>query len=244
MKIVKYRWVAACFVIGCPLKASSTISSDLAFFREFATTFYYDVRFGDQGEFLPKRWDEIQVVDRIERGGEVASMRLMNKLALVPGCPAIRQDLGVSREHVGRQLFAITRFDTADSQAGNGRYAILIKKSEGDDRINGILACFIPSREAEIILNQVANFDPQTQPVAFQDVDERAAPRKVLGVEEVENLKIERARKEAEKRRVSREAHVTKFKESRWFWMLGGSVSILLIAAFALRKLRNSHLRK
>ena len=143
------------------------ISEETNVIRQITMCVYDDFTSASKG--LPSTFDSIPSLrEWVDRDKSIVSF--INRLAVVPGSPTIRPERGISNSLTNCQLFAISRnnsFDKVLSSEGDdkesgGRHSILI--NEGD-----IHAIWIPENQAQLILNQIKDFDPTKQPLAFQD---------------------------------------------------------------------------
>lgn len=124
---------------------------------------------------LPDSFEEMpfirECVDRIWSNPEY-QISILNNLAIVPDAPEIKPQDGVRGEFMNHQLFAISREfnydyaakDTDQSDPLNGgRFAIVISRDG-----KSASPSWIPESEARMILKQMKDFDPKTQPLAFE----------------------------------------------------------------------------
>lgn len=135
-----------------------------------------------EGRDLPSSWEEIPSFrdkqnNLLEQNASL--LRQINSFAIVPNSQLIQSEQGVSRERSNHRLFAISR-DTDvydrnlnDLESDRGRYVILVTPDHSEIR-----SSWIKEAEAQTILNQIKDFDPKQQPVAFPQVDRLENERK------------------------------------------------------------------
>lgn len=153
--------------------ANSTSSAELVICREIESNLLN--QFIDEHKNLPVSWAEFEGISMTKRGllqYQSFRAKTINSLALVPGAPIIKSQLGIPREYSGWRLFLISRDKNFTKTSGDGRYAILIKPEELDSKSMRTYSYFIPEETAQIILKQINGFDPQKQPLAFENIDQ------------------------------------------------------------------------
>ncbi len=111
---------------------------------------------------LPKSFDDIMSVQQLALG-HPKYIENLNRLTTVPGAPLIQRKAGTLNGSFDHRLFAIAR-RSDDNFPKIGRRVILIRQED--------LSCitdWMPESEAQLILHQLKDFDPEKQPLAFQD---------------------------------------------------------------------------
>lgn len=130
-----------------------------------------DIEYVSKGRDLPSSFGEMKLLrEMVDEQPELAD--LTNTMALVPNCPEIVQQIGISRERANRKLFAVgrkTNHDYASKHDIEGRYTIWIS-----GKGNYSYASWVSETELQIILKQIGGFDPSTQPLAFPDAADRS----------------------------------------------------------------------
>ena len=142
------------------------ISGEINFFRQMALSTYETI-LANNNE-LPRRFEDI-VGLRESASKEQHTIPLINQLAIVPLAPQIQSGLGIENNYAGYKLFAISRTESFDKvfseRKSSGRYSLLIKADHSD-----IFVMWIPEVQARIIIAQIKDFDPEKEPLAFQEL--------------------------------------------------------------------------
>lgn len=131
-----------------------------------------DTSLNDRREELATSWDDFIQIQMIKNGSSAKdgyTIKTLNPFALVPGSPVIENRPGIPREFVGYRMFLTSREETT-LRKERGRCMIFVKLSEIPDGRARILSPFVPEERAQHILNQLPDFDPTKQPVAFDDL--------------------------------------------------------------------------
>jgi len=132
--------------------------------------------FLDKGKYLPNSFEEMTLLREMAENqwkNQPRTLELINSLALVPNAPTIKSIEGISRSLWGWRLFAISRswnFDYSKDKASidpaeGGRFVIMISPDGSSATPN-----WIPEPEARVILDQLKDFDPKKQPLAFENI--------------------------------------------------------------------------
>ncbi len=127
---------------------------------------------------LPTSWEEIPTLREIKENAQsqnIKSLKSFNDLAMVPNAPIIKPDSLIPRNRWGWRLFVISRKQSLDYAQSNstkdtlngGRFLIIISPDNDDS-----LPCWISEIEAQAILKQLNNFNPELQPFAFENIDQ------------------------------------------------------------------------
>lgn len=153
------------------------MSSETNFFRQLALSTYETI-IANKNE-LPKNFEDVGGL-REWASKEPIIISFINRLAIVPLAPQVKSELGIQNKFVGFRLFAISRKESSDKviseellgKKSSGRYSILVKADYSD-----IFVMWIPEIQARIILKQLKGFDPEKQPLAFQDLNSEKEQR-------------------------------------------------------------------
>lgn len=125
----------------------------------------------DQGRELPSSWDELTSVSSIKAGRmkpDILVMEIINSFALVPGKPLIHSDAAVPLKYDGKKLVMIGRQPQVDGVKNfSGRYVIFWGPREINPDALFLEVDFIPEKVALGILAQMPEYDPASQPLAF-----------------------------------------------------------------------------
>jgi hypothetical protein len=127
----------------------------------------------EESEKLPISWEDFDSVKFAKNGKlkhQLSRVKAYNSLALLPSFPTIIDKPGVSREHIGCKLYLISRNEEIARTGVKGRYAVLIKTEALDSSPIMFFSAFITEKEAQTILRDIQNFDPDNQPLAFDDL--------------------------------------------------------------------------
>jgi hypothetical protein len=111
---------------------------------------------------LPKSFEDISSIQQLALGHPIY-IKHLNTLTIVPEAPLIQRKTGSLNGSYAHRLFAIAR--KPDDLPKIGRQVILIRQED-----LGCITAWIPESEAQFILNQLKGFDPEKQPLAFQDL--------------------------------------------------------------------------
>jgi hypothetical protein len=199
--------------------ANSTISAKMMICIEIESNLLY--QFVNVRKDLPVSWDEFQTISMTKSGllqYQTFRAKTINSFALVPGAPIIQPQPGISREYSGHRLFLISRDETFTKTPVSGRYAILIKPEELDSKPVQTYSHFIHEETAQIILKQIKGFDPQRQPLAFENFDQLERNKK--SQQDQLNQQVEKQLKEMGKL-VPNDEPITDSKEFTRNWSYG-----------------------
>lgn len=130
-------------------------------------------RLDHEGKAIPVTWDDLVTVEKMKNGmvkHQLNTAKAINSFALVPGSPKIGVGPGISQDYGGHHLFLISRVENFTRNSGSGRCAILIKPQDLDSKPVRTFSYFIPEDAAKAILRTIPNFDPEVQPLAFEDL--------------------------------------------------------------------------
>jgi hypothetical protein len=203
-----------------------------------------------EGKSIPTSWDDFIEISWMKSGKSERSsgyIKRVNSFALVPGMPIIQPQQGISEEYVGKKLYAISRHINYTKYATQGKCLILVQLDPTNTNFISAGAYFIPVPVAQLILKQMNGFDPESQPLAFDDnfiYNNRATIKGDAldeAIEEIEsskqptnplvNASADRVQKRLQKIEAARDAKTTFAR--MWPWLLGGSV---IASGMALRK--------
>lgn len=124
---------------------------------------------------LPTSWETFEVIGTMKKGSskkQLFEMKTINSFALVPSLPIIQSEPGIPGDYQGNRLFLISREENVTKASGRGRCAIFIKTEGSSSKPVRTFSYFIPEETAQIILKQIGGFDPQKQPLAFENLPE------------------------------------------------------------------------
>jgi hypothetical protein len=152
------------------LSARSEISEQHLIFRQIAMNLQPDI--DSQISSMPNSFEKIDSIQSMIKRNPSA-LKFLNLLALVPSMPTIESHVGMSTGLKNYRLFALSRvpcFDPVLSKSGpakiqGGRFLFLIHLKN-----NECFPTWVPEPEVQFILGQVGGFDPEKQPLAFQDL--------------------------------------------------------------------------
>ena len=123
---------------------------------------------------LPSSFEEMELLREIV-ARDPEDSRSINGMVIVPEAPKISSQRGISRTRSDRRLFAISRTAGERKAAPNelGRYSVWISR-------DGTYATpeWIPESEVQLIMNQLEDFSPESQPMAFVDAEEDIREKK------------------------------------------------------------------
>jgi hypothetical protein len=222
------------------LKANSTIEAEMAFCRDLESSLNY--QFIDDEKDLPTSWDDFAEIGMIKKKllpRNSIQLKTINSLALVPGAPVIHAQPGIPGEYQGHRLFLISRTENITKPSGPGRYAILIKPEELDSRPIRTYSYFIPEETAQIILKQIKGFDPQEQPLAFEDVDRLEHDKKAEHDQATQEIKkhLKKPGKLGPDDQIIPDDQYSKWWERYGLvWIAGGIILTAFLIWIALRK--------
>ncbi len=152
------------------LRARSEMSEQNTIFRQIAMELQLDN--ADQVLNIPNRFDEVSSIRQMVKRSPYF-VRYLNMLSIVPNSPVIESHVDMVNGLKKYRVFAMSRipcFDKILSQNGpskiyGGRYLFLVNMEGSDCNPR-----WIPEPEVQFILKQLNGFDPEKQPLAFQDL--------------------------------------------------------------------------
>lgn len=158
--------------MNCQAMTKNRNSRELSECKQLALQFQSS-RLHEDGGGLPDSWNDfITVSNALEGKSKIDpyQMETINSFALVPGHPIIKSHPQIPREFIGCSLLTINRKEKfAEEYGEKGRYAILVgNPTKSSDAMPPLLSYFIPAEAARAILDQMPDFDPSTQPLAFE----------------------------------------------------------------------------
>lgn len=151
-----------------------------------------DFQINHEKRELPTSWETFDVIGLMKKNPlkqQLFESRVVNSFALVPDTPLIQPQPGISPDYLGHRLFLISREQNITKSAGNGRCVILIKPVELDSQPVRIYSDFIPEETAQIILKQIKGFDPQKQPLAFENIEQLERDKKARQVQSTQEIR-------------------------------------------------------
>ena len=160
MKIIIYKlsfWLCLMSVSG----REGGASASLHLFQQITISLTTD--YIEKQAALPKSFEEILSVQQLALG-HPKYIENLNRLTIVPEAPLIQRKTGALNGSYAHWLFAIAR-RADDDLPKIGRRVILIRQED-----LGCITAWIPESEAQFILKQIKGFDPEKQPLAFQDL--------------------------------------------------------------------------
>ena len=189
------------------------------------------VEFLREGKSLPRSFDEMQLLQEIVLR-DPESSRSINEMVIVPHTPKILFQEGISYTRSDRRLFAISRKPVAHSRNENdlGRYSVWISKDEKD-----VIPDWMSEVEARLVINQLKNFDPNSQPMAFKDVEEKIREKKQrTGIlQSKPPAAYERPKKVFPKLRSNDDSKSAK-EDSGWIWWLCVGSCLLMFLSYLI----------
>lgn len=193
---------------------------------------------------LPKSWDDFEEIALSKKGSlqlDAFRIKTINSFALVPGCPVIQTQPGIPSDYRGRRLFLISRQEVVTKSSQRGRCAILIEPEGIDSNPSRTYSYFISEEAAQLILKQISRFDPEKQPLAFDEQFILRNKNRIKGNALDQTIKrLERSRPSVHSEADS--ASISTSSESRMFWIIGAILLFLLCGFYSLvrRSRRNA----
>ncbi len=171
MKIIRTLVFFLLSVFHCAALIKDKNSHELSECKKLAYN-YQMFRDTGAGGSLPRSWADFETVRSMRKGdrqSDVNRMRLINSFAMVPGAPVIINGLGIPMDFQGCSLLLISREEKyEDDYESAGRYAILVGSEVPGTDIKPLLSYFLTSKASRAILEQIPDFDPIAQPLAFE----------------------------------------------------------------------------
>lgn len=115
------------------------------------------------GRKLPDSLDEIEGLRKYVKNSPKAISEV-NKFMMIPGSPVIQHDSRIQQSLLGNRILIAPRLASMRSDE-LGRIVLCVLK---DSSITSPL--WIPEPQFQCILKQLKDFDPDKQPLAFQDL--------------------------------------------------------------------------
>lgn len=207
------------------------ISEETNVFRQISMCIFDD--FLSKNKSLPESFDDIPSLNEwVSRETDIAI--LVNELAIVPNMPLIRAEQGLLHKFTAYKLFAISRIESFDrvmsgqdtDGKNGGRYSILINSENSD-----IFSMWIPENQAQLILKQIDGFDPNKQPLAFQNLKNKKPEHDDNLFRQVQPLPSSKA--DTNSNGIQRKVGVFS-----WLWILGGVILLASVIGIVICKRR------
>jgi hypothetical protein len=198
------------------------------------------VEFLHEGKPFPRSFDEMQLLrEMVARDPETS--RSINGMVIVPDIPKISDQNGISYVRSGRRLFAISRKAVAHSENKDelGRYSVWISKNEKD-----VIPDWMPEAEAQLVLDQLEDFEPESQPMAFVEAEEKIREKKQR-IEMIRNETreaYERTEKRSPRLRSNDDSDSDEGESIRVWWFVAGIGLLVFLSwrVFQASKRKNS----
>ncbi len=153
------------------LLARSEMSEQNIIFRQIAMSLTEDN--AEQSLKMPNRFDDVDSIKQMMKKSPYL-LKYLNLLSIIPNTPVIESHIGMANGLKTYKLFAMNRipcFDKILTQNGpsridGGRFLFLINIDGNECKPK-----WIPEPEVQFILKQLKGFDPEKQPLAFQDLN-------------------------------------------------------------------------
>jgi hypothetical protein len=171
MNAIHFVFSVALIMTNALLADSKRVSFEMGVCQSLEFDIAY--RLDHEGKGVPSKWNDFVTVERMQSGmveHQLGTAKAINSFALVPGAPVIGEGPGISPDYIGHRLFLISRAENFTKNSGSGRCAILIKPKDLDSKPSRTFSYFIPEEAAKAILRTIPSFDPEAQPLAFEDL--------------------------------------------------------------------------
>jgi hypothetical protein len=176
---MKHIYLIFCcyFSLFGTLLARSEMSEQNMIFRQIAMCLQEDN--AEQSLKIPNRFDDVNSIKQMMTKSPYL-LKYLNLLSIVPNTPVIKSHIDMVNGLKTYKLFAMNRvpcFDKVLAQNGpsrihGGRFLFLINIDGNEYNPK-----WIPEPEVQFILKQLKDFDPEKQPLAFQDLNSEKGQR-------------------------------------------------------------------